>query len=69
MTGYSKVDVGGVSLGATIPLMTLSEKPEYNQKIRNLILMAPATRMVSGYQGAQYYFFRSAIRKFLVIIS
>ncbi|XP_015364411.1 PREDICTED: lipase 3-like [Diuraphis noxia] len=65
VTGHSKVDVGGVSLGATIPLMTLSEKPEYNKKVRNLILMAPASRMGSGYRGAQYYFIRSAFRKFL----
>ncbi|XP_025414283.1 lipase 3-like [Sipha flava] len=65
VTGHSKVDVGGVSLGATIPLITLAEKPEYNKKVRNLVLMAPATRMGSGYQGIQYYFIRKAIRTFL----
>lgn len=67
VTGYPKVDVGGVSLGATVPLITLAEKPEYNKKIRNLILMAPATRIKSAYKGATYYFLRTAIRKFLVI--
>ena len=69
MTGHSKVDVGGVSLGGTIPLITLAEKPEYNKKVRNLILMAPASRMSHAYMGAQYYFVRAAIRKLLVIIS
>lgn len=68
VTGHTKVDVGGVSLGATIPLITLAEKPEYNKKVRNLLLMAPATRMASGYQGIQYYFVRKAVRAFLVII-
>ncbi|XP_026806196.1 gastric triacylglycerol lipase-like [Rhopalosiphum maidis] len=65
VTGYSKVDVGGVSLGGTIPLITLSEKPEYNKKVRNMILMAPASRMGSSYKGAPYYFVRTAIRQFL----
>lgn len=69
VTGYSKVDIGGVSLGATLPIITLSEKPKYNAKIRNLLLMAPASRMVSGYKGAQYYLLRKAIRMFLVIIA
>jgi len=69
VTGYSKVDVGGVSLGGTIPLITLAEKPEYNKKVRNLILMAPASRMGSTYKGVPYFFIRTAIRTFLVIIS
>jgi len=69
VTGYSKIDVGGVSLGGTIPLITLAEKPEYNKKVRNLILMAPASRMGSGYQGSSYYFIRAGLRKFIVIIS
>lgn len=67
VTGYSKVDVGGVSLGGTIPLITLAEKPEYNAKIRNLLLMAPATRMGSGFQGFQFFFARKMIRRILVI--
>jgi len=69
VTGHSKVDVGGVSLGGTIPLITLSEKPEYNKKVRNLVLMAPASRMGSGYRGLQYYFIRKALQTFIVIIS
>lgn len=68
VTGYSKIDVGGVSLGGTIPLITLAEKPEYNAKIRNLLLMAPATRMGKGFQGIQYLFARRLIRTILVII-
>lgn len=68
VTGHSKVDVGGVSLGASIPLMTLAERPEYNAKIRNLLLMAPATRMGSGYEGFQYFFLKKSIRMILVII-
>lgn len=69
VTGYSKVDVGGVSLGGTIPIIALSERPEYNKKVKNVILMAPATRMTSAYQGKQYYFVKKAIRIFLVIMS
>jgi len=69
VTGYSKVDVGGVSLGGTIPLITLAERPEYNKKVRNLVLMAPASRMGSGYQGLPFYFIRAALRRFIVIIS
>ncbi|XP_060867445.1 uncharacterized protein LOC132942812 [Metopolophium dirhodum] len=65
VTGYSKVDVGGVSLGGTIPLITLAERPEYNKKVRNLVLMAPASRMGSGYQGLPYYFVRAALRRFI----
>jgi len=68
VTGYSKVDVGGVSLGGTIPLITLAEKPEYNEKVRNLVLMAPATRMGSQWKGIQYFYFRKTIQVFLVNI-
>lgn len=68
VTGYSKVDVGGVSLGGTIPLITLAERPNYNEKVRNLILMAPASRMASTLAGKQYYFYKMAIRRFLVNI-
>lgn len=67
ITGYPKVDVAGISLGGTLPLIALSERPEYNKKIRNLILMAPGSRVSSAYKGIQYYFFRKAIRAFLVI--
>lgn len=44
-TGYAKVDVLGYSLGATIALIGLSDKPEYNNKIDKLVLMAPSTRL------------------------
>lgn len=46
-TGHAKIDVMGYSLGATIALVGLSEKPSYNGKIDKLIMMAPTTRMVS----------------------
>lgn len=67
VTGYSKIDIGGVSLGATLPIMLLSEKPEYNEKVRNLVLMGPATRLGSQYRGVQYYFIRRSLQKFLVV--
>ncbi|XP_050431319.1 lipase 3-like [Adelges cooleyi] len=44
-TGRDKVDVVGISLGTTISLIGLSEKPEYNNKIRNLVMMGPAAKM------------------------
>lgn len=66
VTGHSRVDVGGVSLGGTIPLIMLAEKPQYNEKIRNLVLMAPATRMGSQWKGVQYFFIRKVIQAFLV---
>ncbi|XP_050522631.1 lipase 3-like [Daktulosphaira vitifoliae] len=44
-TNYSKVDVLGVSLGPTIILIGLAEKPEYNKKIRNNIMIAPAAKL------------------------
>lgn len=43
-TEHSKVDIVGISLGSTISLMGLSEKPEYNEKIRNNVMFAPAGR-------------------------
>lgn len=46
-TGYSKLDVVGYSLGTTIALTGLSEKPEYNLKINKLVLMAPTSRLTS----------------------
>lgn len=67
VTGYKKVDVGGVSLGGSIPLMALAERPEYNEKVRNLILMAPATRMGSAFKGVQHFLFRNIVRQILVI--
>lgn len=66
VTGHLKVDIAGVSLGGTIPLITLAEKPQYNEKIRNLVLMAPATRMGSQWKGVQYFFIRKTIQAFLV---
>jgi len=68
VTGYSKVDVGGVSLGAALPVGLLSVKTEYNEKVRNLVLMAPTTRMGSQYRGIQYYYLRRTLRSFLVIL-
>lgn len=68
VTGYSKVDVGGLSLGGTLPLITLAEKPEYNSKVRNLVLMAPASRMGSRFKSFQYFFTKKVVRKMLVII-
>ncbi|XP_027844376.2 gastric triacylglycerol lipase-like [Aphis gossypii] len=46
-TGRPKLDVIGYSLGATIALVGLSEKPAYNNKVDKLVLMAPTTRMTS----------------------
>jgi len=46
-TGRAKLDIVGYSLGATIALVGLSEKPSYNSKIDKLVLMAPTTRMMS----------------------
>lgn len=46
-TGHSKLDVVGYSLGTTIALTGLSEKPEYNSKINKLVIMAPTSRLTS----------------------
>ncbi|XP_050522083.1 gastric triacylglycerol lipase-like isoform X2 [Daktulosphaira vitifoliae] len=43
-TNFSKVDVVGVSMGAGITLIGLSERPEYNAKIRKILMIAPAAR-------------------------
>ncbi|XP_001951496.2 gastric triacylglycerol lipase [Acyrthosiphon pisum] len=40
---YSKLDIVGYSLGATVAFVCLSDKPEYNDKINKLALIAPAT--------------------------
>ncbi|KAL5243616.1 hypothetical protein ACI65C_011026 [Semiaphis heraclei] len=40
---YSKLDIVGYSLGATVSFVCLSDKPEYNAKINKLALIAPAT--------------------------
>jgi len=42
-TEYSKLDIVGYSLGASITFACLSDKPEYNAKINKLVLIAPAT--------------------------
>jgi pimeloyl-ACP methyl ester carboxylesterase len=47
-TGYSKLDVVGYSLGTTIALACLTDKPEYNSKINKLVLMAPTSRLKSA---------------------
>uniref|UniRef100_A0A2H8TSX5 Lipase n=1 Tax=Melanaphis sacchari TaxID=742174 RepID=A0A2H8TSX5_9HEMI len=47
-TGHSKLDVVGYSLGTTISLVCLSDKPEYNSKINKLVLMAPTSRLKSS---------------------
>lgn len=46
-TGYSKLDIVGYSLGGTIALVGLSDRPEYNDKVNKLVLMAPAVRLQS----------------------
>lgn len=46
-TGHQKIDVVGYSLGATIALVGLSEKPAYNKKVDKLVLMAPTTRLMA----------------------
>lgn len=46
-TGHAKLDVVGYSLGATIAIAGMSEKPAYNKKIDKLVLMAPTTRMAA----------------------
>lgn len=56
-TGHSKLDVVGYSLGTTIALIGLSEKPEYNSKINKLVLMAPTSRLKSS--GVPINIFRS----------
>lgn len=47
-TGYSKLDMVGYSLGTTIALAGLSDRPEYNSKINKLVLMAPTSRFKSS---------------------
>ncbi|KAL4120710.1 hypothetical protein QTP88_013352 [Uroleucon formosanum] len=42
-TEYSKLDIVGYSLGATVAFVCLSDKPEYNAKVNKLALIAPAT--------------------------
>lgn len=44
-TSRKKVNVVGYSLGGTIALILLSERPQYNEKIATSVLMAPAVRM------------------------
>lgn len=55
-TKYSKLDIVGYSLGTTIALVGLSDRPEYNSKINKLVLMAPTTRLKSS--GAPINVFR-----------
>lgn len=47
-TGYSKLDVVGYSLGTTISLVCLSDRPEYNSKVNKLVLVAPTSRLKSS---------------------
>jgi pimeloyl-ACP methyl ester carboxylesterase len=44
-TGYSTIHMGGHSFGATIFLVTLVERPEYNKKIDTLLLIVSTARM------------------------
>jgi len=44
-TGYSTLHMGGYSFGATICLIALAERPEYNKKIDKLVLIVPTARM------------------------
>lgn len=69
ITGYNKVDIGGISLGSTVPLITLSERPEYNAKVRTLVLMGPAARTGSSFRNALFYFIRQDVKIILVILS
>lgn len=48
ITGYSKLDVVGYSLGTTISLVCLTDRSEYNSKINKLVLMAPTSRLKSS---------------------
>lgn len=48
ITEYSKLDVVGYSLGATVSFACLSDKPEYNDKINKLALIAPATNFATS---------------------
>lgn len=64
-TGYSKLDTLGYSLGTTIALVCLSERPEYNSKINKLLLMAPTSRLKSS--GAPLDMFKR-YSKFIKVI-
>jgi len=47
-TGHSKLDIVGYSMGTTIALVGLSDRPEYNSKVNKLVLMAPTSRLKSS---------------------
>lgn len=44
-TGYTTIHLGGYSFGATICLIALAEKPEYNEKIDKQLLIVPTARL------------------------
>ncbi|XP_025404970.1 gastric triacylglycerol lipase-like [Sipha flava] len=45
-TGHTTLHMGGYSFGATICLIALAERPEYNEKIDKLVLIVPTARMM-----------------------
>lgn len=69
-TGRAKLDVVGYSLGGTVSLIALSEKPGYNAKVNKLVLMAPVARMAAyGYPlialSQNSYFIKVHIHKYI----
>lgn len=68
VTGHKKVDIGGISLGGTIPLIALSERPEYNAKVRSLVLMGPAARTGSSFKSPRFFFIKQGVKIILVIL-
>lgn len=45
ISNRSRISIVGHSLGGALPLMTMSEKPEYSKKIATAILFAPAVHL------------------------
>ncbi|XP_050424325.1 gastric triacylglycerol lipase-like [Adelges cooleyi] len=45
ITEHDKVDLTGYSLGGTIALIALSERPEYQSKVNKLVMVGPTSRM------------------------
>jgi lysosomal acid lipase/cholesteryl ester hydrolase len=64
LTGTKKLFYIGHSQGATIPLMLLASRPEYNGKIRQLHLSAPAAFMGNFPNPLVKRFGRQTIKRF-----
>ena len=45
VTGHSHLHFVGHSMGATIAVVMLSERPHYNDKLKITILLAPVTKL------------------------